>query len=276
MMEKTMAILRRNLLNFSRDKVRMIASFVMSFFFLFVFSFMMKSSVASQITQPMNYLICGVIIMTVFQQALNNSTAILDDISNGFMKEILVAPISRCEISIGQILSSSAIAVVQGLIVLVAGLFLGLHLDVLHFLETVVIMVVAGLTFGSIGLFIATVAKGSSSFQILSAVLVMPLTFLSGAYIPTTIMPKFLLPVVYLNPLTYITSAFRFVTMSMEHLSASQLVQEGVAYQIGGFILMPQMGFLLIVAIGLCFFALCVRKFNRADFSTVKTFHHHH
>lgn len=275
-MKKTIAILNRNLLNFSRDKVRMIASFVMSFFFLFVFSFVMKSSVAGQITQPMNYLICGVIIMTVFQQALNNSTAILDDIANGFMKEILVAPISRYEISIGQVLSSSIIAVVQGLIVLVAGLFLGLHLDVLHFLETVGIMAVAGLTFGSIGLFIATVAKGSSAFQILSAVLVMPLTFLSGAYIPTTIMPKFLLPVVYLNPLTYITSIFRFVTMNMEGLSASQLVKEGVAYQIGGFIMMPQFGLLIIIAIGLCFFALCVRKFNHADFSSVKVFQHHH
>jgi ABC-2 type transport system permease protein len=275
-MKKTIAILQRNLLNFSRDKVRMIASFVMSFFFLFVFSFVMKSSAVGKISQPMNYLISGVIIMTVFQQAINNSTAILDDIANGFMKEILVAPISRYEISVGQILSSSVIAIVQGLIVLIAGMFMGLHMDILHFIETVGIMAVAGVTFGSIRLFIATVTKGSSAFQILSAVLVMPLTFLSGAYIPTAIMPSFLLPVVYLNPLIYITSIFRFITMHMEGLSSAQLVKEGVAYNIGGFVLLPQLGFLIIIAIGLCFFALCVHKFNRADFSSVKTYHHHH
>lgn len=275
-MKKTTAILRRNLLNFSRDKIRFVSSFVMSFFFLFVFSFVMKSSVVSKISQPMNYLVCGVIIMTVFQQAINNSTAILDDIANGFMKEILVAPISRYEISIGQILSSSVIAVVQGLIILISGMFLGLRLDALHLIGTIGIMAVAGVTFGSIGLFIATVSKGSSAFQILSAVLVMPLTFLSGAYIPTTIMPGFLLPIVYLNPLTYITSIFRFITMHMENIPAAQLVKEGVAYDIGGFVVMPQLGLLIIVAIGLCFFALCVRKFNRADFSCVKTYHHHH
>lgn len=275
-MKKTIAIFQRNLLNFSRDKVRMIASFVMSFFFLFVFSFVMKSSAVGRISQPMNYLICGVIIMTVFQQAINNSTAILDDIANGFMKEILVAPISRCEISVGQILSSSVIAIVQGLVVLIAGMFMGLTMDIPHFIGTVAIMAVAGVTFGSIGLFIATMAKGSSAFQILSTVLVMPLTFLSGAYIPTTIVPGFLLPVVYLNPLTYITSIFRFITMHMEGLPAAQLVKEGVAYNIGGFILMPQLGFLIIIAIGLCFFALCVREFNRADFSFVKTYHHRH
>ncbi|WP_294183514.1 ABC transporter permease [uncultured Clostridium sp.] len=274
-MKKTAAILWRNLLNFSRDKIRIIASFAMSFFFLFVFSFVMKSSAVGKISQPMNYLICGIIIMTVFQQALNNSTAVLDDISSGFMKEILVAPISRCEISIGEILSSSVIAILQGLIVLIAGMFMGLHIDVLHFIETVGIMVIAGITFGSIGLFIATVAKGSSAFQILSAILVMPLSFLSGAYIPTTIMPHFLLPVVYMNPLTYITSIFRFITMHMDNFSAAQLVQEGVAYNIDGFILMPQTGFLIIIAIGICFFVLCVHKFDRADFSTVKTYRHH-
>jgi len=275
-MDATLAIFRRNMLNFSRDRVRVAASLAMSLLFLFVFSFAMKSSVASQITQPMNYLICGVIIMTVFQQAFNNSTAILDDIANGFMKEILVAPIARREIAIGQVLSSSAIAVAQGLIVLIAGLFMGLNLDALHLLETIGIMLVSGLTFGSIGLFVATVAKGSSAFQILSAMLVMPLTFLSGAYIPTAAMPEFLQPVIYLNPLTYITSAFRFAAMHMEDLSQAQLVQEGVAYDIGGFILTPQLGLLVIVTIGLCFLALCVRKFDCADFSAVRTFRHHH
>lgn len=272
-MKKIGAIVKRNLLNFSRDRMRLIFSFVMSFFFLFVFSFVMKSTTGG-IKQPMNYLISGVIIMTVFQQALNNSTSILDDIANGFMKEILVSPASRFEISIGQILSSSIIAIVQGMIILVAGLFMGLHVDVLHFAEIVGIMAVVGVTFGSIGLFIATVAKGSSAYQIMATVLVMPLTFLSGAYIPTTLMPKFLLPVVFINPLTYVTSIFRYVSMHMEGTPSALLVKEGVAFNVHGFIISPQLGLLFIVLIGLFFFALCVHKFNKADFSVVHTFHH--
>ncbi len=74
----------------------------------------MKST-ATGIEQPMNYLISGIIIMTVFQSALNNSMNILEDISSGFMKEILVSPIPRWQISIGQILSSSVVALLQGL-----------------------------------------------------------------------------------------------------------------------------------------------------------------
>ena len=274
-MRGIVAILGRNLLNFTRDRMRFVFTLIMSAFFLFVFSFGMKSSMAG-IRQPMNYLISGVIIMTVFQQTLNNSTEILNDIASGFMKEILVAPVPRWQISIGQILSASIIGVVQGLIVLVASLFLGLKLDIGHFLEMVGIMAVTGLTFGSIGLFLATVAKGSTAFQIMTAVLVMPLTFLPGAYIPTTIMPGFLRPVTYINPLTYVPSIFRYIAMKMEHLSVPELVNQGVAFNLHGFIITPGLGFCFIILMGAVFFGLCVRKFNRADFSTVKVFQHRH
>lgn len=269
-------ILSRNLTIFVRDRVRLIASLVMSMFFLFVFSFVMKSAMGSVIAQPMNYLVTGVIIMTVFQSALNNSMDILNDISSGFMKEILVAPISRWQISIGQILSSSVIAIVQGLIVLIVSLFMGLSLDLVHFLEIVGVMAVTGVTFGALGLFLATLAKSSSRFQVLITVIVMPLTFLSGAYIPTTAMPAFLQTVVYFNPLTYVTAVFRFVAMQMEHMSVAKLVKVGVAYSIHGFTIMPALGLVVIAAMGLLFLALSVWKFNKADFSTVKTFHNHH
>lgn len=230
----------------------------------------------SSLAQPMNYLISGIIIMTVFQSSLNNSTDILADISSGFMKEIMVAPITRWQISIGQILSSSIIAIAQGIIIVIVSLFMGLRLDAVHFIEMTGIMAVAGLTFGSIGLYLATVARNSAAFQIITAIVVMPLTFLSGAYIPTTIMPAFLRPIIYLNPLTYLTAIFRFITLKMEGMPAAELVKEGVAYNIHGFTVMPQLGFLIIILIGFIFFGLCVYKFNKADFSNVKISKHHH
>lgn len=270
------AILSRNLLNFIRNKGRLLGTLFMSFFFLFIFSFIMNSSMGDSFTQPMNYLISGIIIMTVFQSSLNNSIDILSDISSGFMKEILVAPIPRWQISIGQILSSSLIAITQGIIIIITSLFMGLRIDILHFIEMIGIMAIAGLTFSSIGLFLATIARNSSTFQIITSIVVMPLTFLSGAYIPTTIMPSFLRPLIFINPLTYITSIFRYITLRMESMPAAELVKEGVAYDIQGFIVTPQVGLIIIILIGLIFFELCIRKFNKADFSNVKVFKHHH
>ena len=268
-MRGLLAVYTRNLVNFFRDRTRVLFSLVMSLFFMFVFSFVMKGAV-SGIAQPMSYLIAGVIIMTVFQQALNNSTEILNDLSSGFMKEIIVSPIPRWQISLGQILSATTIACIQGGIILFVSLFFGLRISVPAFFGMLAVMAVAGLTFSSVGLFLATVSRNSSTFQIAVTVVVMPLTFLSGAYIPVTVMPKFLAAVVYLNPLTYITAAFRYVALGLYSSSAPELVREGIAFDVHGFIVTPVMGFLFIVLFGCAFFFLCVRKFNGADFSSVK------
>ncbi len=274
-MRAIQAILVRNLTAFSRDKMRFVFTLLMSGFFLFIFSFVMKSA-AMAIPRPMNYLITGIIIMTVFQTALNNSMNIIEDVASGFMKEIMVAPIARWQISMGQIASSTVISVSQGMLIIIIGLLIGLHLDILHFIEMSGVMILVGVTFASIGLFLATLSKNSSTFQVLISVIAMPLTFLSGAYIPTTVLPKFLSAVVYLNPLTYTTSAFRYVALQMDGASETSLLQYGVAFNVGGFIVTPFIALGIVVLIGTVFFSLCVRQFNKADFSSVKVFRHRH
>lgn len=270
-MRAIVAIVKRNLTNFIRDKLRLIFSIFMSVFLLFIFSFVMKGA-STGIENPMNYLISGIIIMTVFQTALSNSANILEDISMGVMKEVLVSPIARWQISIGQILSSTIIAVAQSLIMIVIGLFMGLNINILQFLEMLGVMVAVGATFSSLGLYVATLAKSSTTFQIMVNVVIMPFTFLSGALIPTTTMPKILLPFVYINPLTYTTAIFRYITLKMGNLSSTALVKSGVAFDVNGFIIMPYMGLLIILIMGLLFFTLCVKRFNTADFSNVKVF----
>jgi ABC-2 type transport system permease protein len=265
----------RNLIKFFRDRMRFVFTLFMSAFFLFVFSFVMKSSAAG-LEHPMNYLISGIIIMTVFQTALNNSMSILEDIASGFMKEILVAPIARWEIAVGQVLSSSVIAVLQGVIIVTIGFFMGLSLDPFRCAVMVGLMFLVGLTFSSMGLYLAALAKESTTFQLLVTIVAMPLTFLSGAYIPTMVMPAILRPIVFLNPLTYTTAVFRYIALHMEGQTTAQLIKNGVAFDFHGFTIMPWFGALLVAAIGAVFFTLCVNRFGRTDFSRVKVRRHGH
>lgn len=263
------AITQRNILNYVRSKSRLFGSLIMSMFMLVMFSFLMKSSMAS-LDMPMNYLIAGVIIMSVFQVSINNSSDILSDISSGYMKEVLVAPIARTQISLGNILSGAMIATLQGAITMIIGIVIGLRVDILQILLMLLSMFVAAVTFSAIGLFLATVSRNSPSFQTISSMITMPLTFVSGAYIPTTIMPGFLLPIVYLNPLTYTTSIFRYIALGANTMTTEGLVQQGMAFSIGGFVITPLMGLVITVLIGAFFFTMCVIKFNKADFSTIK------
>lgn len=268
-MNPIIAIIERNLLNYIRNKARLLGSLFMSFFMLVMFSFLMKSSM-SGLGQPMNYLLAGVIIMTVFQTGINHSSEILSDIAGGYMKEVMVAPISRSEISIGNIAAGALVATLQGAIMMILAIFLGLHVSVLQFLLMLIMMLLSAMTFSAIGLFLATVSRNAPAFQTVSSMVMMPLTFVSGAYIPTTMIPGFLLPVVYLNPLTYTTSIFRYIALGARTLDTRELVAQGMAFDLGGFVITPLMGLAITILIGTFFFVLCVRKFDRADFSTIK------
>ena len=269
------AILLRNLLKLQRDKMKLFMNLFMSGLFLFIFSFIMKSA-APGMDHPINYLISGIIIMTVFQSALSNSMNILEDITSGVMKEILVAPITRWQIAIGHVLSATVVSVIQGLIIVIIGMFMGLTLSFLSAIAMVGLMLLVGLTFSTLGLYLATLSKESSNFQLLIAIVSFPLTFLSGAYIPTMALPKILLPLVYLNPLTYTTAAFRFITLHMEGTPVLGLLKAGVTFDVNGFIIKPLLSFLFIGVLCAVFFILCVNRFNSADFSKVKIFKHAH
>jgi len=269
------AILSRNLMKLRRDRMKLFLNLFMSGLFLFIFSFVIKSTVPG-LDHPMNYLISGIIIMTVFQSALSNSMNILEDISSGFMKEILVAPINRWQIAIGHVLSAMVVSVIQGLIIVIIGIFMGLNIGLAQGIAMVGLMLLVGLTFSALGLYLATLSKESSNFQLLITIVSFPLTFLSGAYIPTMALPGILLPFVYLNPLTYTTAAFRYVALNLGNMDTSGLVKAGVAFNINGFIITPVMSILLIIVMSIMFFSLCVSRFSKADFSRVKTFKHSH
>ncbi len=268
-MRGLIAIFSRNIRNFLRDRTKVAFSLIMSLLLLFVFSFVM-GGVARGIERPLPYLIAGIAIMTVFQQAMNNSTEILTDLASGFMKEVIVSPVPRWQVSLGQILSAAAIACAQGIVILVAGFFFGLRLSPLAAIGSLGVMALAGVAFASFGLFVATVSRNSSTFQIATSVVLMPLSFLSGAYIPATALPVFLRPVVVMNPLTHVTAAFRAASLGLFGRPTSELVSMGIAFPFGSVTVTPIGSLLLILAFGAAFFALSVLKFSSADFSSVK------
>lgn len=79
-----------------------------------------------------------------------------------------------------------------------------------------------------------------------------------------------MMPLVYLNPLTYLTAIFRFITLKMENIPISDLIKQGVVFDVHGVMITPLFGLLTTALIGAFFLFLCVRKFEKADFSNVK------
>jgi ABC-2 type transport system permease protein len=132
----------------------------------------------------------------------------------GFLKEILVAPISRFSVFLGKMLGDSTDAVIQGIIVFILGILLGIRLDVIMFLEALPIMIL--ITFGlvSIGLTVASFMESLESYGVIQSFINLPLFFLSGALFPIRgDIPNWLQIASNFNPLTYGVDSLRTIIL---------------------------------------------------------------
>ena len=264
-MNTVFALWIRGLKAFVRNRTGLIFSLIFPFFFVFVFSSIFKTN---YIDNPVAYMLSGVIITTVFESALNLASTTVDDMVSGFMKEVLVSPAKRVSVAMGQMLSAATVATLQGLLILIVGLFLGIKFTSWKTpLYILLAMICIGIVFSGVGLFMATKVRNGQTFQIIKTAVTMPLTFLSGAYIPLSMLPASLQFVAYLNPMTYATAFFRMVALEKTGLSITELLNEGLVVSINGFVITPFLTFVIIVGIGLVFLLLATSSFIKTDFS---------
>lgn len=266
-MNTVFALWKRGLKAFIRNKTGLIFSLIFPFFFVYVFGAIFKSDF---IENPIAYMLSGVIISTVFESSLNLASSTVDDMVSGFMKEVLVSPAKRIAVAMGQLLSAATVSTLQGILILVIGLFIGIKFTSWTTpLYILLAMITVGLVFSGVGLYLATKVRNGQTFQIVKTAVTMPLTFLSGAYIPLAMLPNSLKLIAYINPMTYATAFFRMIVLEKTDLSTTELVKEGLAIDINGFIVTPTMSFAIIIAIGLVFLILSTNSFVKTDFSRV-------
>lgn len=266
-MKTIFALCFRNLKAFTRDRTRMVFSIIFPFFFVYIFSAIFKNE---SIENPVSYMLVGIIITTVFDTSLRISSSTIDDMVSGFMKEVLVSPVARLSIAVGQFLSSATISALEGFIILVVGFFIGFRVtSILTLLLVALLMIFVGLVFAGFGLFIASKTKSIQTYQIVSMAITMPMTFISGAYIPFSLLPKTLVILGYFNPMTYAVTLFRTVSLEKIDASTEELLANQLALQIGEFVITPWFSLLILFAFGLLFMFLSTLTFVRTDFSKI-------
>jgi len=151
-----------------------------------------------------DFLVPGIIAMSILFTAMFNGIELIWDRQFGFLKETLVAPVSRISIMVGRTLGGATIATLQGIIVLLLSLLFGFFpYSLLALPATVAIMFLIAFFFTTLGTAIASALEDFQGFQLIMSFLVMPLFFLSGALFPLKGAPDFLVAISTFNPLTY-------------------------------------------------------------------------
>jgi ABC-2 type transport system permease protein len=164
------------------------------------------------------FLVPGIIVQTLLFSGVFWGIQILFDKRFGFLKEMLVAPVSRTRILLGNALGGSTISLMQAILVLVISIFLGFRADDWAMLPAAfAIMIILSITLTSFGAGIASMVEDFQGFQGINNFLIFPLFFLSGALYPLTNVPDWLRILSELNPLSYAVDALRYTLINQTH-----------------------------------------------------------
>ncbi len=199
----------RELKRYIRSKPRIIASIMMPIMWFGIMGVGLSASfrIPNVSYDYLSFLSPGIIGQAILFSSIFSAISVIWDKQFGFMKEMLVAPISRTSIVLGKILGSATIAVFTGIaILLLAVAFGGVSLENLNPISVATVlglMFLVSVSFVSIGLVIASRMNSMEGFQVVMTALVLPLFFLSGAFFPLQNAPVWMQILSNIDPLTY-------------------------------------------------------------------------
>ncbi len=215
---------RRELIRFRRDRLRAITSLIQPLLFLLVLGTGLSSLANHSLPAGINFktfIYPGVLAMSVLFTAIFSAASIVWDREFGFLREMLVAPVSRASIVIGKCLGGATIATFQGIIVLALAGLAGVPYNPVLMLILVGEMLLLAFTLTAFGVMMAARITQFQAFMALTQMLVLPLFFLSGALYPLHGLPTWLSVLTRIDPLTYVVGPMRHAVFT--HLSLSPL-----------------------------------------------------
>ncbi len=205
----------RDILRFWHDKMRMAGSITFPLLFLFVFGSGLSSRMGSlgPGVDYVQFIFPGIIGMTVLMSSFMAGISVVWDREFGFLKEVLVAPISRASVAIGKTLGAATVALFQGMIILLLAPLIGVSFSAWTILALLPLMLLLAVSMGSLGILLATRIRSMEAFQAVMQMLMFPIVFLSGVFFPLEGLPTWMSVVVKINPATYGIAPIRQVVL---------------------------------------------------------------
>ena len=213
-------VLLRELKRYWRAKARIISSMAQSFFFLAIFGLGLGGFLGGfGGIDYLSYLAPGVIGMGLLFGSVFSGVSVIFDRQFGFMKEMLVAPVSRTSIVLGKILGGAMTASIQGVILMIVAGLMGAFTPtpalVVGALSAVGVMLLITAGFVGLGVAIGSVLSDFHAFQLLATFVMWPLFMLSGVFFPIEVAPFPLQVVMLFDPLFYGVELLRWCLLGV-------------------------------------------------------------
>jgi ABC-2 type transport system permease protein len=258
---------RRELIRYTRDRLRMATTLVQPLLFLFVLGSGLQrlSSAGTHGVNLKTFIYPGILCIAVMFTAMFSAASIVWDREFGFLREMMVAPIRRSSIVIGKCLGGASVAGIQGVIVLCLAGLVHVPYDPTLILGVFVLQLLLAFTITAFGVMIAVRIKQMQSFMGVMQMIVTPMFFISGALFPASGLPGWLTVLNRLDPLTYAVDPMRRLVFS--HLSISpaarRALDPGITWWGWHVPALLEAG--VIVALGLVMLALAIWEFSATE-----------
>jgi ABC-2 type transport system permease protein len=258
---------RREMIRFSRDRARIVSSLAQPVLFLFVLGTGLSSLVSARTGSVdfRTFLFPGVLATSVLFTAVFAGISMVWDREFGFLREMLVAPVSTVAILLGKCVGGATVATLQSLIVLALGGLVGVPYDPLLLLELVLLLFLMAFLVTAAGLVLASRVKQVQAAMPLVQLIITPLMFLSGALFPLGGLPGWLSVLVRLNPMTYAVEPLRSAVFDRLDVDAATraALDPGIHWGQWQVPVPVQVG--LVAAVSAALLGLAVALFVRTD-----------
>jgi len=204
---------RREVIRFLRQRSRVVGALAQPVVFWLLLggglSGAFQPSEADAGTSYLEYLYPGILVLVLLFTAIFATIAVVEDRRAGFLQGVLVAPVGRSAIVLGQALGGTTLAVVQGSLLLLLAPLAGLRLDAAGVVAAIAVMTVVAFALTNLGLVIAWRMESTQGFHAIMNLILMPIWLLSGAFFPLASAAAPLAWVMRIDPLTYGLAALR-------------------------------------------------------------------
>jgi len=212
----------RQVKRYARSRARLIGALLQPLLYLVALGFglgqvFQKAGQGSYL----QFLAPGIIGQSILFTSIFSGGEVIWDKQFGFLKETLVAPVSRFQVMLGRSLGGATVAAMQGALVLVLSVLLGFRVESIALVPlAIAAMALVGLLFTSLGTALASQVEDMQGFQLIMNFIAMPCYFLSSAIFPLSSAPRWLATIATINPLTYGVDLFRALLTGSSNFSA--------------------------------------------------------
>jgi ABC-2 type transport system permease protein len=259
---------QREMIRFVKDRSRILSSLAQPLLFLFVLGTGLGSLLNSSAGGSVGFttfLFPGVMAISVLFTAAFAGISIVWDREFGFLREMLVAPVSTASILVGKALGGASVATLQCLILLALAGLVGVPYDPLMLLGMIGLIFLMAFMITSLGLLLAARVRQVQTAMPLVQLVITPLMFLSGALFPLSGLPTWLAVLTHVNPMTYAVEPLRSLVFDHLDVDAATRARFDPGITWGSWTVPVGVQILVTVASCVLLLALAVWRFRRTE-----------